>query len=178
MGRERARERATHSPSHSFAACIYSVLCLWALYFMTTFLPVCQVYPSNHWREFIPAFDGSYSTSFLFPSPSPYFCSLGSPFPPLLCPQPHSPPPPLLRPTPFSFPPPPSPFSLAPSPIALSQLPVELAAVQDSADGSVIRSASLRSLSASPLFFSLFFSPHVIKLQKETSVRLGLKLCR
>lgn len=44
-----------------------------------------------------------------------------------------------------------------PPPIPPSQLPVELAAVQDSADGSVIRSASLRSLSASPLFFSLFF---------------------
>lgn len=107
-------------------------------------------------------------------SPSACSCSLSSSLPPPLCPQPCTPPPPLLRTTPFSFPPP-------PSPIPLSQLPVELAAVQDSADGSVIRSASLRSLFASPLFFFPFFpllSPHVIKLQGETWVLLGLKLSR
>lgn len=47
---------------------------------------------------------------------------------------------------------------LSPSPIPLSQLPAELAAIQDSADGSVIRSASLRSLFSSPLLFLFFFS--------------------
>lgn len=164
-------ERASHSPSHSFAACIYSVLCLWVLYFMTTFLPRCQVYPSNHWREFIPAFDGSCSTSFFsLPHPSSPLLLSGLPISssalsPTSQPTPTAPPAysPLLPATlPPLF------LSLTPSPIPLSQLPVELAAVQDSADGSVIRSASLRSLSASPLFFSLFFSPHVIKLQKET----------
>lgn len=55
---------ATHSPSRSFAAYIYSVLYLWALYFTATFLPLCQVYSLDHWREFILGFDGSYSTSF------------------------------------------------------------------------------------------------------------------
>lgn len=56
------------------------------------------------------------------------------------------------------------PIPPSPSPIPLTQLPVELAAVQDLADGSVIRSASPRSLS-SPLLF-----PCLIKLQNKTLV--------
>lgn len=140
---------------------------------MATFLPLCQEYSLDRWREFILGFDGSYSTSF-FPSHSR---SLGTLFPPLPCfflslpPTPTTPPhptPPLNPPpaTSLSFPPP-------PSPIPLSQLPVELAAIQDSADGSVIRSASLRSLFSSP-FFSSPFSLRLIKLQKKTSVHLDL----
>lgn len=124
---------------------------------MTTFLPLCQVYSSNHWREFIPAFDGSYSTSFFFPLP-PTSALWAPHFLPSSVPNPTAHPHPLLRPTPSpSHRLPPLSLPLSPSPIPPSQLPVELAAVQDSADGSVIRSASLRSLSASPLFFSLFF---------------------
>lgn len=141
------------------------------------FIARCVCGPFILWPHFYPAAKyihqitgGNSSQRLMLPTPPHFFpspsspsaclCSLSSPFPPPLCPQPHSPPPPLLRPTPFSFPPPPSLPSLARSPISLSQLPVELAAVQDSADGSVIRSASLRSLFASPLFFfPLLFSP-------------------
>lgn len=107
----------------------------------------------------------SYFTSF-FPSRSPDT---------LFLPVSLLPPPPPLYPPPL--PPPPSPFSLSlsPSPIPLSQLPVELAAIQHSADGSVIRSASLHSLFSSPLFF-LSFSLCLIKLQKKTSVHLDLSI--
>lgn len=127
---------------------------------MATFLPGCQVYPSNHWREFIPAFDASYSTSFFSPPSSLLRLLLLSGLP--ISSSALSP---TLQPTPTASPAyslllpatrPPLALSLDPSPNSLSQLPVELAAVQDSADGSVIRSASLRRLS--PLF-SLFFFP-------------------
>lgn len=96
----------------------------------------------------------------------PLFSShtLGTLFPPLLCFFLHPNPPPLPSPpSPPPPPPPPPPRTtalpfLSPSPIPLSQLPVELAAVQDLADGSVIRSASLCSLFSSPLFFLSFLS--------------------
>lgn len=131
---------------------------------MATFLPLCQVYSSNHWREFIPGFDGSYSTLFfslpLLLSGHPISSSSLSPTPPSL-----------------SFPPPPSPFSHSPSPIPLSQLPVDLAAIQDSADGSVIRSASLRSLFASPLFFLFFFSLFN-QITGENFSPFGFEFCR
>lgn len=166
--KRKQEKKAAHSPSHSFAACIYSVLYLQALYFMATFLPLCQVNSLDHWREFILGFGGSYSTSF-FPSHtlslSGHPISSSSLFLPFY---PHS----LHTHTPSNYaplypiPPHPPPRTIAlpfhsPSPMPLSQLPVELAAVQDSADGSVIRSASLQSLfSSSPLpsfpLFSLF----------------------
>lgn len=75
-----------------------------------------------------------------------------------------SPPPPLFTPpyhptttTTNNSPPLPP----APSPKLLSQLPMELAAIQDLADGSVIRSASLHSsllLPPLPYFFFLLFN--------------------
>lgn len=121
-GKKEKEGEATHSPSHSFAACIYSMLCLWALYFMTTFLPLCQVYSSNHWREFIPAFDGSYSTSFFPPLPptsalwAPHFLLSSVPNPTahphlLLWPTPS----PSRRLPPFSLPLSPSPYPSIPA---------------------------------------------------------------
>ncbi len=97
----------------------------------------------------------------------------------------------LFLPPPSSLPhnhpllPPPSPsrclpplsLSLSPSPIPLSQLPVELAAIQDSADGSVIRSASLRSLFSSPLFFLSFF-PRFNQITEENFSPFGFEFCR
>lgn len=91
---------------------------------------------------------------------APYFLLFSVPNPPSL-----------------SFPPPPSPFSHSPSPIPLSQLPVDLAAIQDSADGSVIRSASLRSLFASPLFFLFFFSLFN-QITGENFSPFGFEFCR
>lgn len=122
---------------------------------MTTFLPRCQVYSLDHWREFILGFDASYSSSFFPPTLplwAPYFLIFST-----LHPTPRH----ALSPSPstaITRKQQPSPFFLPPSPFPLSQLPEKLAAIQDTADGSVIRSASLRSLFSSPHFFLSFFS--------------------
>lgn len=102
---------------------------------------------------------------------APYFLLFSvSSFPLLLStPHPHA--------SSLSFPPPPSLFSLSPSPIPLSQLPVELAAIQDLADGSVIRSASLRSLFSSPFFFLSFFSLFN-QITEENFSPFGFEFCR
>lgn len=113
--------------------CICRLFTLWS-----RFLASANYTSRGHWGEFIPGFDGSYPASFL----SSFLLS-GHPRPPLLVHPRHNR---EQRPSPF----------LSPSPTALSQLPVELAAVQGSADGSVIRSASLRSFSSSSLFFLPF----------------------
>lgn len=162
--KKEGEKKATHSPSHSVT------------HLQHVFI-VCRVCrPFTLWPHFFPSakyirqITGGNSSQGLmvltppcfFPS---HFCSLGTLFPPLLCPQPHI------------HPPPPSPFSHSPSPIPLSQLPVDLAAIQDSADGSVIRSASLHSLFASPLFFLFFFSLFN-QITGENFSPFGFEFCR
>lgn len=127
-------------PVTHFAACIYSIckLALWAQFFLSAKYTHQMTDTGGVLKVFAPAlfFLSVYLDGHLFPRS--FFFLLTTP-PHMAC------------------------FSLIflshkqPSPIPLSQLPVELAAVQDSADGSVIRSVSPCSLFSSSFSFHLLF---------------------
>lgn len=138
---------AAHSASPSFAACIYSVVFVGPLLYghVSSSLPNILVRS----LEGLHAGVWWFLLHLIFPSHTPPL-SLLPPYFLLFTVSSFLTPPRCLPAPPLHH------HKQQPSPMPLSQLPVELAAVQDWADGSVIRSASLPSLFSSPLFSSLF----------------------